>query len=199
MIIIGIGFATAFIPTFEAILNQVTARGYADDVQTYSLVSGLWSSLFAMGLIFDFVCLSLRLHVCSIFVILISLSTCWTFVSRLVRTTTGKSSDRLWAAFCPSFTIFRSLRHSWPPLLLSLCLWSCLRCCSKALSATFGRTERVTRSPLRSAHRQIWTVHRRPRPLPRPHPCLRSSVRRCCFRTANITDSNRITWPSPSD
>ena len=50
MVVIGVGFATAFIPTFEALLIQVTEKAqYPDDVRTYSLVSGLWSSLFAMG------------------------------------------------------------------------------------------------------------------------------------------------------
>ena len=50
MVIIGIGFATSFIPTFEAILvAAVKQAGYDDNILTYSIVSGYWSSMFALG------------------------------------------------------------------------------------------------------------------------------------------------------
>lgn len=50
MVIIGIGFATSFIPTFEALLlAAVKQAGYDDNVLTYSIVSGYWSSMFALG------------------------------------------------------------------------------------------------------------------------------------------------------
>lgn len=49
MIIIGIGFATSFIPTFEAILVAVVNENYDDNLITYSIVSGYWGSMFALG------------------------------------------------------------------------------------------------------------------------------------------------------
>lgn len=50
MVIIGIGFATSFIPTFEAILLAVVkSENYDDNLITYSIVSGYWSSMFALG------------------------------------------------------------------------------------------------------------------------------------------------------
>ena len=50
MIIIGIGFAVSFIPTFEALLlAAVKQERYDDNIVTYSIVSGYWSSMFALG------------------------------------------------------------------------------------------------------------------------------------------------------
>lgn len=50
MIVIGIGFAISFIPTFEAILIvAVKNEHYDDNIITYSIVSGYWGSMFALG------------------------------------------------------------------------------------------------------------------------------------------------------
>jgi MFS family permease len=49
MFVIGLAYSMAFIPTFESILLAVTDDGVSDDVTTYSLVSGLWSSFNSLG------------------------------------------------------------------------------------------------------------------------------------------------------
>ncbi|RWS05685.1 MFS-type transporter-like protein, partial [Dinothrombium tinctorium] len=49
MALLGIACAIAFIPTFETILVTAIGRGFADDISTHSLVSGLWSSMYALG------------------------------------------------------------------------------------------------------------------------------------------------------
>jgi MFS family permease len=49
MMIIGLAYSLAFIPTFEYILEAVIERGLPDDVKTYSLVSGLWSCINSLG------------------------------------------------------------------------------------------------------------------------------------------------------
>ena len=49
MLIIGLAYSLAFIPTFETILDYVIAQGLPDDVRTYSLVSGLWSCVNSLG------------------------------------------------------------------------------------------------------------------------------------------------------
>lgn len=49
MLILGLAYSFAFIPTFESILDTVIERGAPDDVVTYSLVSGLWSSVNSFG------------------------------------------------------------------------------------------------------------------------------------------------------
>jgi len=49
MMIIGLAYSLAFIPTFEYILEAVIEKGLADDVKTYSLVSGLWSCVNSLG------------------------------------------------------------------------------------------------------------------------------------------------------
>jgi len=49
MIIMGFAYAVAFIPTFECILDLAIEKGFGDNVKTYSLVSGLWSSMYSLG------------------------------------------------------------------------------------------------------------------------------------------------------
>lgn len=49
MILIGFGYAIAFIPTFECILLLAIKKGFQDNVKTYSLVSGLWSCMYSLG------------------------------------------------------------------------------------------------------------------------------------------------------
>ena len=49
MVIMGLAYAVAFIPTFESILDYAIDNGFPDEVKTYSLVSGLWSSMYSLG------------------------------------------------------------------------------------------------------------------------------------------------------
>lgn len=49
MMILGLAYSLAFIPTFEYILEAVIDQGLPDDVKTYSLVSGLWSCVNSLG------------------------------------------------------------------------------------------------------------------------------------------------------
>lgn len=49
MVIMGLAYAVAFIPTFESILIFAVMNGFDDNVRTYSLVSGLWSSMYSLG------------------------------------------------------------------------------------------------------------------------------------------------------
>lgn len=47
--VIAIGYALAFIPTFENILNIAVDGGLQDNLATYGVVSGLWSTMYALG------------------------------------------------------------------------------------------------------------------------------------------------------
>lgn len=49
MVIMGLAYAVAFIPTFECLLVFAIDHGFPDSVKTYSLVSGLWSSMYSLG------------------------------------------------------------------------------------------------------------------------------------------------------
>lgn len=49
MFVIGLSFSFAFIPTFEAVLQSVVASGAKNDLVTYSLVSGWWTSMDNFG------------------------------------------------------------------------------------------------------------------------------------------------------
>jgi MFS family permease len=49
MMILGLAYSLAFIPTFETILEAVIDRGLPDDVRTYSYVSGLRSCVNSLG------------------------------------------------------------------------------------------------------------------------------------------------------
>lgn len=62
MLILGLAYSLAFIPTFETILEAAVARGLPDDVRTYSLVSGLWSCVNSFGSVTrSCLCIFLRL------------------------------------------------------------------------------------------------------------------------------------------
>lgn len=47
--VIAIGYALAFIPTFENILDIAVDNGLQDNLATYGVVSGLWSTMYALG------------------------------------------------------------------------------------------------------------------------------------------------------
>jgi PREDICTED: similar to predicted protein len=49
LIVIGIGYGLAFLPTFENLFVTALNHGLKDDLSTYSTVSGLWSTTFALG------------------------------------------------------------------------------------------------------------------------------------------------------
>lgn len=49
VVLMGFAHAIAFIPTFESILDIAIDKGFPDNVRTYSLVSGLWSSVYSLG------------------------------------------------------------------------------------------------------------------------------------------------------
>ncbi|KAH9525868.1 acid phosphatase det1, partial [Dermatophagoides farinae] len=49
MALIGISYSIAFIPTFETLNNLALKNGFPDDVTTYSLVSGFWTSFCSLG------------------------------------------------------------------------------------------------------------------------------------------------------
>lgn len=47
--ILGISVALALLPTFPAVLNSATEGGLEGTLPTYSLVAGLWSSMYSLG------------------------------------------------------------------------------------------------------------------------------------------------------
>ncbi|XP_064480850.1 MFS-type transporter SLC18B1-like [Ornithodoros turicata] len=47
--LLGSSFAIAYVPTMESIIHAAVAGGMQDDVATYGLVSGLWSSMYSLG------------------------------------------------------------------------------------------------------------------------------------------------------
>lgn len=47
--LLGISFAVAYVPTMESIIHAAVDGGMTDDVATYGLVSGLWSSMYSLG------------------------------------------------------------------------------------------------------------------------------------------------------
>ncbi|KAH9395762.1 hypothetical protein TYRP_020499, partial [Tyrophagus putrescentiae] len=49
MAFIGVSYSIAFIPTFETLLALSIKNGFPDDIGTYSLVSGIWSSFCSFG------------------------------------------------------------------------------------------------------------------------------------------------------
>lgn len=49
MAFIGVSYSIAFIPTFETLLALAIKNGFSDDIGTYSLVSGVWSSFCSLG------------------------------------------------------------------------------------------------------------------------------------------------------
>uniref|UniRef100_A0A0P4WD93 Major facilitator superfamily (MFS) profile domain-containing protein n=1 Tax=Scylla olivacea TaxID=85551 RepID=A0A0P4WD93_SCYOL len=49
LIVHGIGFGAVLVSTFAGAHRDVIAYGFPDDLSTYSLVSGIWTSTFALG------------------------------------------------------------------------------------------------------------------------------------------------------
>ncbi|RWS26692.1 MFS-type transporter SLC18B1-like protein, partial [Leptotrombidium deliense] len=49
MAVIGISTSIAITPSFEVMLLHITDKGYSNDVNTYGLISGLWSSMWSLG------------------------------------------------------------------------------------------------------------------------------------------------------
>ncbi|XP_074598642.1 MFS-type transporter SLC18B1-like isoform X2 [Brevipalpus obovatus] len=49
LVIIAVGYALAFIPTFESLLDSAIDHGMHDNIATYGVVSGLWSTCYAAG------------------------------------------------------------------------------------------------------------------------------------------------------
>jgi len=49
LIVHGIGTASILVPCFIDIIRSSVASGFADDMSTYGMVSGLWASFFSLG------------------------------------------------------------------------------------------------------------------------------------------------------
>ncbi|CAL1297559.1 unnamed protein product [Larinioides sclopetarius] len=47
--ILGFSFAAAYVPTFESMFIAAMNGGLEDDINTYSVVSGLWNSIYSLG------------------------------------------------------------------------------------------------------------------------------------------------------
>lgn len=47
--LMGFSFAAAYVPTFESMFIAAMNGGLEDDINTYSVVSGLWNSLYSLG------------------------------------------------------------------------------------------------------------------------------------------------------
>ncbi|PRD38284.1 UNVERIFIED_CONTAM: Slc18b1 [Trichonephila clavipes] len=47
--LLGVSFATAYVPTFESLFIAAINGGLDDDINTYSVVSGLWNSVYSLG------------------------------------------------------------------------------------------------------------------------------------------------------
>ncbi|GFT97923.1 MFS-type transporter SLC18B1 [Nephila pilipes] len=47
--LLGVSFATAYVPTFESLFIAALNGGLEDDINTYSVVSGLWNSVYSLG------------------------------------------------------------------------------------------------------------------------------------------------------
>lgn len=47
--LMGFSFAAAYVPTFESIFIAAINGGLDDDINTYSIVSGLWNSMYSLG------------------------------------------------------------------------------------------------------------------------------------------------------
>jgi len=50
LMILGLGTGAAFVSSFILALRHSIAAGFPDNVATYSVVSGLWASVLALGL-----------------------------------------------------------------------------------------------------------------------------------------------------
>ncbi|KAG8192957.1 hypothetical protein JTE90_028080 [Oedothorax gibbosus] len=49
LILLGFSFAAAYVPTFESMFIAAMNGGLEDDINTYSVVSGLWNSVYSLG------------------------------------------------------------------------------------------------------------------------------------------------------
>jgi len=49
LILLGLSISLTLLPTFEAMLDFAIDGGYRDDVGTYGLIAGLWSSMYSLG------------------------------------------------------------------------------------------------------------------------------------------------------
>ena len=49
MVLQGIGFAAILVSSFTIAHKEAIRNGFPDNLQTYGLVSGLWTSIFALG------------------------------------------------------------------------------------------------------------------------------------------------------
>ncbi|XP_035210333.1 MFS-type transporter SLC18B1-like isoform X2 [Stegodyphus dumicola] len=49
LILMGFSFAAAYVPTFESMFIAAMNGGLEDDINTYSVVSGLWNSMYSLG------------------------------------------------------------------------------------------------------------------------------------------------------
>jgi len=47
--ILGISVALALMPTFQGVLNSAIYGGCSDSISTYSVVAGIWSSMYSLG------------------------------------------------------------------------------------------------------------------------------------------------------
>ncbi|XP_066258755.1 MFS-type transporter SLC18B1-like [Euwallacea similis] len=47
--ILGISVALALMPTFQGVLNSAIDGGCSDDIATYGVVAGIWSSMYSLG------------------------------------------------------------------------------------------------------------------------------------------------------
>ncbi|GIY66998.1 MFS-type transporter SLC18B1 [Caerostris darwini] len=47
--LLGFSFAAAYVPTFESMFIAAMNGGLEDDINTYSVVSGLWNSMYSLG------------------------------------------------------------------------------------------------------------------------------------------------------
>ncbi|CAL8142745.1 unnamed protein product [Orchesella dallaii] len=56
LVIFGLGLGSTLVSAFILFLQDAIASGYADDVRTYGLVSGLWTSMTALGFFVGPVC-----------------------------------------------------------------------------------------------------------------------------------------------
>ena len=49
LVVHGVGFAAELVAGFSSAHREAIAHGFADNLSTYALVSGLWTATFALG------------------------------------------------------------------------------------------------------------------------------------------------------
>ena len=55
MVFMGIGYSLTFIPSFEALLEHAIEQDKFGNLQTYSLVAALYTAVFSLGSVYNFV------------------------------------------------------------------------------------------------------------------------------------------------